>query len=284
LAALYERYAPLRRAPQADVLLVVDEEAITGLSLTSSLHQQNIYQQLPEWSHAGLTYDVVLLSDARTMELPRYRLVVLCNSVLNTPELQGFVDACRQRGCSLLFMPGVGLVGPNGPDAALAERLSGVRLKIVAEPPGVMRAIWQDGDEIHEYGYGKPLSHRLAGNDGESWAELPDELGSALALTRRPSGVFDAYASVAPIPAFLLGKLGEAAGCHRCNDQGQWTLMAPNFIALHASRGGEHILRCRQPIGAIEPILQPAEWRVVGNELHLTLAEHETALFHVQWI
>jgi hypothetical protein len=219
----------------------------------------------------------------------------------------------------------------------LAERLSGISLKVVAEPPGVMRAIWQDGDEIHEYGYSKPLSHRLAGvgaspgfgtssgggtpssrslrlqspvcgtgagaprlqqdkpmrrdseirlvgDTRESWAELPEGLGSALALTRRPSGGFDAYASVAPIPALLLGKLGEAAGCHRCNTQGQWTLMAPHFIALHASRGGEHVLRCRQPILGIEPILLPAEWRVVGNELHLTLAEHETALFHVQWI
>jgi hypothetical protein len=57
--------------------------------------------------------------------------------------------------------------------------------------------------------------------------------------------------------------------------------MAPHFIALHASRGGKHILRCRQPIPGIEPILPPAEWRVAGNELHLTLAEHETALFHV---
>jgi hypothetical protein len=281
LAALYERYAPLRRAPQADVLLVVDEEAITGLSLTSSLHQQNIYQQLPEWSHTGLTYDVVLLSDARTMELPRYRLVVLCNSVLHTPELQGFVDACRQAGCSLLFMPGVGLVGPNGPDAAWAERLSGVRLNVVAEPPGVMRAVWRDGDERSEYGYGKPFSHRLAGNAGESWAELPEGLGSALALVRRPQGGFDAYATVAPIPALLLGKLGEAAGCHRANDQGQWTLVAPHFVALHASRGGAHILRCRQPIGAIEPILPPTDWRVVGNDLHLTLGEHETALFRV---
>ena len=284
LAALYERYTPWRRAPQADVLLVVDEEAITGLSLTSSLHQQNIYQQLPEWSHAGLTYDVVLLSDARTMELQRYRLVVLCNSVLNTLKLEGFVEACRQAGCSLLFMPGVGLVGPKGPDSAWAERLSGVRLKVVAEPPGVMLASWRDGDENREYGYAKPLSHRLAGDAGESWSELPEGLGSALAINCRPQGGFDAYASVAPIPALLLGKLGEAAGCHRTNDQGQWTLLAPHFIALHASHGGEHILYCQQAVGAIEPILPPAEWQVIGNELHLTLAEHETALFHVSWI
>lgn len=282
LAALYERFAPWRRALQADVLLVVDEESITGLSLTSSLHQQNIYQQLPEWSHSGLTYDVVLLGDARKMDLKRYSLVVLCNAVLYTAELQDFVDACRTVGSSLLFMPGVGLVGPEGPAAAWAERLSGVRLKVVVEPPGVMRAIWHDGAERQEFGYDKPLSHRLSGSAGESWAELPQELGSALAINFRPQGGFEAYATVAPIPALLLGKLGEAAGCHRANDQGQWTLIAPHFIALHACRSGEHLIRCRQLPGVVEPVLPPSEWRVVGNDLHLTLAEHETALFHVQ--
>jgi hypothetical protein len=74
----------------------------------------------------GVPFHVVLAEDAAGMDLAPYRFAIMANTVVATPAVAELVARCRQAGCSLLFLPGAGIVGPHGPDSAAALALTGV--------------------------------------------------------------------------------------------------------------------------------------------------------------
>ncbi len=122
---LFERHAELRAPSQAEMLIVVDETSIAYLSLESGLQMRNVYRQSVEWARCGVPYHVFLADDAVKMDLGKYKLIVMTNTVLATSSVTDLVARCRREGCSLLFLPGAGMVGPKGPDKSAAIALTG---------------------------------------------------------------------------------------------------------------------------------------------------------------
>lgn len=122
----FERFAERREHSMAELLIVVDEIAIAYLSLHSGLQMRNVYNQAVEWARCGVPYHVVLADDARTMDLAPYRLVLMTNAVVPTPDVTNLVARCRDADISLLFLPGCGMVGPDGPDPDAARALIGL--------------------------------------------------------------------------------------------------------------------------------------------------------------
>ena len=129
------------------MLIVVDEIAIAYLSLKSGLQMRNVYRQAADWARCGVPFHVVLASDAATMELAPYRLVILTNTVIQSQPVNDLVSRCRQENRSLLFLPDCGVIGPNGLDPAAADSWIGVpasaqgsrlnvRTNLASWPPG----------------------------------------------------------------------------------------------------------------------------------------------------
>jgi hypothetical protein len=126
LQRLFEKHAGQRAPSMAEALVVVDEEAIAHLSLASGVQMRNVYRQSVAWARLGVPFHVVLAEDAAGMDLSPYRFVIMANTVVATPAVTDLAARCRQTGCSLLFLPGAGIVGPHGPDPVAALALTGV--------------------------------------------------------------------------------------------------------------------------------------------------------------
>lgn len=198
--------ADQRHPSAATVLVIVDETAVAALALHSPLHLQNVYYQIPHLGRIGRPYHCVLASDVLTMDVSNYRLAILALCPLATGILPRLIERLRSHGISTLSLPGTGLIGANGPDAALASRLVGVPLRCLGPDPLILRG---EGDP--PWGLGRALSHACVPVAGESLATLHGRSDLALALCPTNSG-FAAYATVAPVPSSLLACLATRAG------------------------------------------------------------------------
>jgi hypothetical protein len=279
LQRLYEEHAALRSASLAEVLVVVDEAAIAALSLTSQLHLQNIYTQLPHWAHTGAPFHVVLADDAARMELAPYRLVSVCNSVVLTPELRRTVERCRGEGKSILFMPASGLIGPSGPDAAQVSALTGIEMEMLSEKPTTVRAIYEGGS----YGHPRPVSHVLVPRDAEAetWSTLEGTTRPALAVKTRGalSTAFDAYAATAPMLSDLLAQLVARAGCHRYGERGEAIYRSARLLGVHVNEAGKRHIALPVGTKVRSAVLPPRAWGQRGSVLEMEMDQWETAVF-----
>ncbi len=108
LQKLYAQHARHRAASLAEVLVVLDEQAIAHLTLHSELHLRHVYRQTPVWARTGVPFHVVLLEDAARMNLSPYRLVILCNSVVSSRDREALVERGRAAAIRVLIMPDPG--------------------------------------------------------------------------------------------------------------------------------------------------------------------------------
>jgi hypothetical protein len=264
----------LRAPADAEVLIVVDEDAVADLALSSPLHLQNVYRQMPQFARMGCPFHVVLASDAEHLATAPYRLLILALCPRRNARLERIVARFRAAGAAVLALPATGLVGADGPDPAGAAALAGIPLACLEERT-VLRAAADDGG----WGLGRPLSHQLLPLAGEALATLEGRPEAALALVRRGDS-FDAWAAIAPLPGVLLATLARRAGCHLVHNGGQLTWSTPHLLAIHADRDGEQILRPRQSAGNVRAVLEPEAWsRDPDGAIRCQLKLGETAVF-----
>jgi hypothetical protein len=266
----------LRAPAAAEVLVVVDEDAVADLALSSPLHLQNVYRQMPQFARMGCPFHVVLASDAERLATAPYRLLILALCPRRDPRLERITARFRAAGAAVLALPGTGLVGADGPDPAGAATIAGIPLACLEERT-VLRADSGDGG----WGLGRPLSHQLLPLAGEALAALVARPEAALALVRRGAS-FDAWAAVAPLPGILLATLARRAGCHMVHDGGQLTWSTPHLLAIHADHDGEQVLRPRQPSDNVRAVLMPEAWcRDPDGAIRCRMKTGETAVFAV---
>lgn len=261
----------LRAPPAAEVLVVVDEDAIACLGLASPLHLQNVYHQLRQLARMGCPYHVVLASDAVRLDPAPYRLLVLALCPRRDERSKRLAGRFRAAGASVLCLPGTGLVGDDGPDARGAAAIASLPLTMAPEP-----RILHGLHAGQRFGLGRPLSHACLA-EGEVVAPLADGPGAAVALVRRGTA-FDAWAAVAPLPGALLAGLARRAGCHLVHAGGQLVWATPHLVAIHADRDGEQALHPRNWHGAV-PVLAPRAWRWRDGAMVAELAAGQTAVF-----
>ena len=263
----------LRAPPDAEVLVVVDEDAVACLALHSPLHLQNVYRQLPLLARMGCPFHVVLASDAVRLDPTPYKLLILALCPRRDERLEHIVARFRAAGASVLCLPGTGLVGDHGPDPVEASTIAGMPLRLLSRDALTLHGVTPAGSR---FGLGRPLSHVCAGAGG-MLAGIDGRTEAALALRPRGSA-FDAWAAVAPLPADLLAGLAGRAGCHRHHVGGQLVWATPSLIAIHVDRDGAHELRPRGWTGT-EAVLAPRLWRWQDGVIVAELAAGETAVF-----
>lgn len=282
LQSLYEEHVDARRPTPAEVLVVVDEEAIACLGLHSNLHLQNVYHQAPAWGRMGTPYHVVLIDDTNRMSLDPYRMLVVANAVRRGEPLETLAARARTARRSVLFLPASGLIGPTGPHADHVSAVTGIRMQLVQREEGVHRARYGSGAGAIEYGLDRPMSHLLAPVDPqvEVLARLCGSELPALAVKGR-EGAFDAYASVAPLPAEALAALAARAGCRLWNAEAQLMYISRRMVALHASRTDTFTVDLPARCGEVRPVWCPGAWTREGRKLRMRLADGDTAVFRL---
>ena len=263
----------LRAPSNAEILVVVDEDAVACLALHSPLHLQNVYRQLPLLARMGCPFHVVLASDAAHLDPAPYKLLVLALCPRRDERLERIAARFRAAGASVLCLPGTALVGEHGPDPAGAAAIAGMPVDLLSCDALTLHGVTAGGAR---FGLGRPLSHICAGT-GEILAGIDGRAEAALAVQSRGSA-FDAWAAVTPLPADLLAGLARRAGCHLQHDGGQLVWSTPSLIAIHADCDGTQELHPRGWTGA-EAVLAPRRWRWQDGVIVAELAAGETAVF-----
>lgn len=131
------RVEEVRRPADAEVLVIVDEDAVAYLDLGSDLHLANVYRQIPQLSRMGCPYHIVLASDAERLDPSVYKFLILCLCPRRDARLDNLLSRFRSSGASVLSLPFTAMVGENGADEAGALVCQGI-IKAIPNDDGLI--------------------------------------------------------------------------------------------------------------------------------------------------
>jgi hypothetical protein len=134
---------PASSQGRSQIALILDEESIDALALSSKLFLREVYQQLPAWSWSGAPFDVWLASDATAAAMAPYRLVYVFAPYLAQDRRSALSRSLCNSGRTVWWGPGTGLLTDQGRDAKGFEALTGFSDPAVA--PGAPRRLAREG-------------------------------------------------------------------------------------------------------------------------------------------
>ncbi|MCL1856702.1 MAG: hypothetical protein FWF84_03555, partial [Kiritimatiellaeota bacterium] len=120
--ALFERWETWRGPSEAQLLIVVDEEAVASLSLQSGIMMRNVYRQAVAWARTGVPFHVVLATTVPTLDLAPYTVVFFINAVTANAATMAAVERIRAAEKTIVLWP-------DTAEAVLAHCPEAVRVK-----------------------------------------------------------------------------------------------------------------------------------------------------------
>ncbi|MCP4645323.1 MAG: hypothetical protein GY851_33075 [bacterium] len=127
MRVLWERLAPTRRGPAAEVAMVVDAESMLYVEAGAPIISNLMYRQRAGLSRMGAPYEAISFADLDTADLSRYKLMLFPNLF--------YVDAARREllvrkvcidGRTVVWVHGPGVVSADRYDPAHVEQITGI--------------------------------------------------------------------------------------------------------------------------------------------------------------
>ncbi len=213
------------RGSSAEILVVVDEDAMHFMGFRNPMLRKFLIEQLAELPFVA-PFDSVLLSDLADLPMARYRMVIFLNAFrLDDQQRKTIADNVENDGRTIvwLYAPGCFRGDHATADTAGISEVTGMHV-IAAERPAAatnakfdIKALGGAKAEVPEL----PLLNGdqfVVDDTGAAVLATRADTGKAVAAMRDEGGWTSVYAAVAPLSRVFLRAIATRAGVHLYND------------------------------------------------------------------
>lgn len=249
--AIREQALKVDRSSAAEILVVVDEDALHYLTFRNPIATPLLKGQLAELPFVA-PFDAVLLSDLEDIDTSRYRLVVVLEALkLDASQRRVLKDKIETGGKHVLWLYAPGYFdGKGAPDAAHIGETTGIQVAARPRPSARVEVAFSAA-----LGKRTPMAELLDADQfvvsdpsAEILARRADS-GEAVVACRALEDWTSVYSAVAPLSRQVLRVLARRAGVHLYHASPQDAVYANHrYLTLAAGpRKGRRIIRLFRP-------------------------------------
>ena len=251
--AIREQALKTDRSSAAQILVVVDEEALHYLTFRNPIATPLLKGQLAELPFVA-PFDAVLLPDLAGIDTSRYRLVLVLDAFkLDVAERRVLREKLETGGKYVVWLYAPGYFDSDGTAGSAANmgKVTGIEVAARTRPSGTIEAVFDAalGRRIP----GVPLLNAdqfvVTDPAGEILARRSDQPGEAVVAARDFGKWTSIYSATAPLPREALRALARRAGVHLYHTSARDAVYANHsYLTLAAGgRAGKRVLRLLHP-------------------------------------
>ncbi len=271
------------REQVAEVAVFADEPSMYYTAESYTVLRPYLRDTVDELARMGAPYDIYLMSDIASEDLPEYSLYIFLNAWAIDDEMRAAIDAeVRRDGKTAVWVYAPGYVADGEfSEAAMAE-MTGITLRAHEEPVEAMLSITGE----------HPIVAAVPGEFAWHWEVAPafsvdDPQATVLGtVAERPALAvreFDGWRSVysmVPLRREVLHGLCEYAGVHVYSDTFDTFHANRAYATLHTAEAGEKRIELRE--GADVTELVTGESLGHTSVIEATLPESVTRIYRLE--
>ncbi len=233
-----------------------------------------ICNQTPELNRAGLPWDAYMAEDLLfdKFDEDRYKLYIFCNMFYPDEKMIAKIKKLREQGKNILFLYAPGYVNDDGFSVSDMNELTGLEFETL-DMERVPNIVTPYGD----YGFTGNVSPVFAERSGEVWGMYQDSILPGLTVKDNGNS-FVAWSGAGRLPAHLIRKLAQKAGCFIYTDSGNPTYINNAFVGIFAQKACNVALNLPIETQLVE-MYTGETVTVVDGKADVALADNELKLY-----
>lgn len=275
--------------PEDYLLVVVDERQMGSFDpFRPPYGLELIYRQREHLARSGVPHRIVLWSDlVKYPELLRHRAVLLLNLFrLDDEEITFLQERLLRDGRTVAVVGPVGLVGPQGLDAARTGRVLGWPMAIDRDALNLQAVFAKELDGPWAQvagltvGVAKDFPPIAVPGDGTAPARtlarfVAGAAPAVLYAERRDCRLF--WSAVPGLPPPVLRALAETAGVPVVCRSDDAVYAGHGFVGIHAATPGEKTVRLPHP-GRVTELISGRRWPAGTTDVTVPMAAGDTVI------